>query len=166
MTRFKYDPTRVRAEFRRKYCRELDLPSGKPSGIEIYPITESEVNQIMGDCEFPFPAGGEFTTISEWMLWSALRIKYGINYLHPIPKCLQWQTYEPHYMGEKEQTIDDKLEELEIKMQNYVDHEMQYFNEKFLNKINEGQKSAVKTMACMEEDYKKYFKKNLDIVDF
>jgi hypothetical protein len=166
MTRYKYDPARVRADFRRKYCRELDLPSGKPSGVEIYPITEDEINELMGDCESSCPKFGEHVTISEWMLWAALRLKYGINYLHPIPKSLQWQTYEPHYTGEKEPTIDDKLEELETKMQNYVDLEIERFNEKFLNYINDGQKSTVKTMACMEEDYKKYFKKNLDIVEF
>jgi hypothetical protein len=164
--KYKYDPSRVRSAFRRKYCRELDLPSGKPSGIEIYPITEEEINKLMGDCEYTPPRSGELTTISEWMLWAALRLKYGITYLHPLPKSMRWQTYESHYDGDKEPTIDEKLEILEMKMQAYVDHEVQYFNEKFLDKINEGKKSTVKTMACMEEDYKNYLKNNLDIPEF
>ena len=43
---------------------------------------------------------------------------------------------------------------------------MEYFNEEFLDKINEGQKTSVKTMAYIEEDFRKYFKKNLDNVEF
>lgn len=165
MARFKYDPTRVRAEFRRKYCRELDLPSGKPSGVEMFPITEDEINNLMGGCEFDRPHSDEHTTISEWMLWSALRLKYGINYLNPQPKCLQ-VAYERTHEESAKEDLKLHLEELELRMQNYVDHEMQYFNEKFLDKINEGQKSTVKTITCMEEDFRKYFKKNLDICDF
>jgi hypothetical protein len=165
MTRFKYDPTRVRAEFRKKYCRELDLPSGKPSGVEMFPITEDEINNLMGDCEFDRPRSDEHTTISEWMLWSALRLKYGISYLNPQPKCLQ-VAYERTYEESAKEDLKLHLEELELRMQNYVDNEMQYFNEKFLDKINEGQKSTVKTMTCMEEDFRKYFKKNLDIAEF
>ena len=161
--KYKYDPARVRTSFRRKYCRELDLPSGKPSGVEMFPITADEVNRLMGDCEYSAPLDGERTTISEWMLWAALRLKYGINYLHPLPKSMQWQTYESHYAGDPKPTIDEKLEILELKMQNYIDFEMQYFNEKFLDKINYGKKSTVKTMTCMEKDFKKYFGGALDI---
>ena len=86
MAKYKYDPTRVRASFRHKYCHEIDLPSGKPSGYELYPITEQEINDLMGDFDGVAPIGGELTTISEWMLWAALRIKYGINYLNPKTK--------------------------------------------------------------------------------
>lgn len=161
MLRYRYDPSRVRPEFRRKYCRELDMPSGKPSGFEIFPITEQEINDLVGDFDGAPPVRGELKTISEWMLWAALRLKYGINYLNPKPKCLRYvneYTVAP--------SADDKLEELEIRMQNYIDNEMKYFSEKFLDKINGGQKSAVKTMTCMEQDYKKYISHGLDIPEF
>lgn len=163
--RYKYDPSRVRSAFRKKYCRELDLPSGKPSGVELNPITEEEINKLMGDCEFNPPRSSEWVSISEWMLWSALRLKYGVNYLNPQPKCLQ-VAYERIYEESAKEDLKLHLEELELRMQNYVDNEMQHFNEKILEQINNGEKSTVKTMACMEEDFKKYFKKNLDIPEF
>lgn len=164
MLRYRYDPSRVRASFRRKYCRELDLPSGKPSGFEIFPITEQEINDFLGDFDGAPPLDGELTTISEWMLWASLRLKYGINYLNPKPKCLDYDV--SNYDIKTKPEWEEKIEELEIKMQNYVDHEIEYFYKKYLEKINDGQKSVVKTMACMEEDYKKYFKKELDFGGF
>ena len=164
MARFKYDASRVRASFRSKFCKELDLPSGKKSGFYVFPIEEDEINRLMGNCEFNMP-DGEFETISEWMLWSALRMKYGINYLHPTSKQARWFLFGSD-IGEPAEKSDDKLEELELRMQNYIDNEMKYFSEYFLSKINDGQKSTVKTIGCMEEDYRKYFKKTLDIPEF
>jgi len=70
------------------------------------------------------------------------------------------------YDIKKKPKWEDKMEDLEIRMQNYIDNEIQYFGEKFLDKINEGKKSAVKTMTYMEQDYKKYFDKSLDITEF
>lgn len=153
MTRFKYDASRVRRDFHSKYCGEFQLPSGKPSGMYMYPISEEEINELMGGCEFDMPKG-EFQTISEWMLWSALRIKYGLGYMNPRTKQSRWFLFGPTCDEQVEQ--NDKFEELELRMQNYVDHEIEYFNEKFLEKINDGQKSTVKTMACMEQDFKKF----------
>lgn len=164
MLKYRYDPSRVRDSFRRKYCRELDLPSGKPSGFVLFPITEQEINDLVGDFDGAPPLDGERTTISEWMLWAGLRLKYGINYLNPTPKCLKYDV--SNYDIETKPEWEEKIEELEIKMQNYIDREIEYFNEKFLDKINKSKKSSVKTMTCMEEDYKKYFKENLDIPNF
>ena len=165
MLKYRYDPSRVRASFRRKYCRELSLPSGKPSGFEVYPITKEEIETLLADFDGAPPLGGELTTISEWMLWAALRLKYGIRYLNPTPKCLRNENVSI-YDIEARPKWEEKMEELEIRMQNYIDHEMEYFSEKFLEQLNEGKKSTLKTMTCMEEDYKKYFKNNLDISEF
>jgi len=171
MLKYRYDPTRVRASFRHKYCQELDLPSGKPSGFEIFPITEEEINNLMGDVDCVPPLDGELTTISEWMLFGALRLKYGVNYMNPMTKqhkhlLFSNDLYQRTAEDSSKAELKRHLEELEIRMQNYIDHEIQYFNEKFLEKINHGEKSTVKTMTCMEEDFKKYFQKNVDIEDF
>lgn len=165
MARYKYDPTRVRESFRNKYCKTLQLPSGKMSNYDFFPITEDEINSLMADFDSTPPQNSEWTTISEWMLFSALRFKYGVNYLNPQPKSL-WRTYERTYEKSEEEKLKLRLEEIAIRMQNYVDHEIEYFNEKYLEKINDGQKSSVKTMDCMEEDYKKYLQHGLDIPDF
>ena len=141
------------------------------SGYEFFPITEQEINELLKDFDGVPPRNDEQVTISEWMLWAALRLKYGINYLNPKTKQ-HWNLLfsDSGYQRTAEESakaeLDRRLEELECRMQSYVDNEMEYFNEEFLDKINEGQKTSVKTMACMEEDFKKYFKKNLDIAEF
>jgi len=172
MAKYKYDPTRVRVEFRRKYCKELQLPSGKMSGYELFPITEQEINELLKDFDGTPPHNDEQVTISEWMLWAALRLKYGINYLSPMSKQHRYlllscpTSYQRTAEESAKAELDRRFEELECRMQNYVDNEMEYFNEEFLDKINEGQKTSVKTMAYIEEDFRKYFKKNLDNVEF
>ena len=85
--KLKFDPLEVRPSFRRHYCRELLLPSGKPSGIQIFPIATDEVDKLTsGFTEKDYSetiARDECKTESEFLLWTALRMKYGFQYLEP-----------------------------------------------------------------------------------
>lgn len=88
-------PSDVRAVFRRKFQHEYILPSGKPSGIYAYPMPDEEV--LAYTTEFSAPTfvstddpsvlfGGYMKNESEWRLWTALRLKYGTNYMNPKKK--------------------------------------------------------------------------------
>lgn len=82
----------VRRVFRRRYQHEYVLPSGRNSGIYAYPITDEEVEVLTSEYVPPkfikttdptVLFGGYFLNESEWRLWTALRLKYGINYMNP-----------------------------------------------------------------------------------
>jgi hypothetical protein len=85
--KLKFDPLEVRPSFRRHYCRELSLPSGKPSGIQIFPISTDEINKLTNtftDKDYSETIAKDICkTESEFLLWTALRMKYGFQYLEP-----------------------------------------------------------------------------------
>lgn len=83
--KLKYNPYFVREEYRRKICGELMLPSGKPSGYELYPVTDADIYTVRSTYNFPPKEAletAEAENVHEWMLWVAARLKYGVNYLN------------------------------------------------------------------------------------
>lgn len=96
-----YNPSKVRTSFRRKFCHEYQLPSGKYSGYFAYPISDDEVIAITSDYsdeEAPNYVGKTlFANISEWRLWTALRIKYGVNYMSQRKQVIlpEMEAHEP-----------------------------------------------------------------------
>lgn len=87
MRPLRFDPLEVRPSFRSEYCQELSLPSGKKSGRYNYPIATSEIINLIKDFttdDYEKSIAKEFCkTESEFSLWLALRLKYGITYLQP-----------------------------------------------------------------------------------
>lgn len=98
--KLKFNPYFVRAEYRRVVCRELDLPSGKPSGHFLFPVEDEYVQKIAEMYEAPdvkvMTACGA-DNVHEWLLWTAARVKYGVNYLAPRRNqfWLDDRMYEP-----------------------------------------------------------------------
>lgn len=96
----------VRLTFKHKYCRTLQLPSGGWSDYDMFPITEQEVRELTKDIKSR--PKGEWITMDEYLLWCALRLKYGINYLKP-----KKQKFLSHidrlYEMPKEESLEEKL---------------------------------------------------------
>lgn len=114
--KLKYNSYYVRPEFRRIVCRELDLPSGRPSGYELYPVDGAFVQEVAGIYDPPAKAvmdscGAE--NVHEWLLWTAARVKYGINYLNP-KKNQFWLADDMYEQIRKQQSEEEfiKLENL------------------------------------------------------
>ena len=84
-TKLTFNRKQVRPSFVAHYCGEYTLPSGKMSGYYRFPITDEEINET---CKWLDLADKPkyFWTMSEWMLFTALRVKYGFNYLKPKPQ--------------------------------------------------------------------------------
>lgn len=85
--KLKFDPLEVRPSFRSTFCRELVLPSGEKSGFLAYPITTEEIRALVADfttADYESSAVHDICkTESEYAMWLALRLKYGIVYLQP-----------------------------------------------------------------------------------
>lgn len=84
--RLKYDALEVRPSFKSTYCRELMLPSGKGSGWYCYPISAEEIISLTADIteqDYKNTTAKECKTISEYLMWVALRLKFGVTYLAP-----------------------------------------------------------------------------------
>lgn len=83
--KLKYDPFDVRPSFRSHWCKELSLPSGKGSGYYLNPITTEEVIKLTEDCtdkEYETTVVKQiFNSPSEYLMWVALRRKYGVTYM-------------------------------------------------------------------------------------
>lgn len=121
--KLKYNPRFVRAEFRRMVCRELMLPSGRPSGYELRPVDEKDVEIVNETYAAPNTdalkqCGAE--NVHEWMLWVAGRIKYGSTYLQGRTQSFFLPEYKYNPIKKK-----NDLEELEIRMENMMDNRME-----------------------------------------
>ena len=129
-TKLTFNRKQVRPTFMTHYCGEYILPSGKPSGYYRFPITDEEINET---CKWldPKDKPKRFWTMSEWMLFTALRVKYGFNYLKPKP-----QTFLRHidelYAEPKE---ENALEQLENKLTSYCDFQLNEILKITLDKI-------------------------------
>jgi hypothetical protein len=117
--KLQYNSYYVRPEFRRIVCRELDLPSGRPSGYELYPVEDEYVQKVAEMYEVPdvkvMTACGA-DNIHEWLLWTAARVRYGVNYLSPKRNQF-WLTddmYEP--IRKQENEFEEEL----IKLENLI----------------------------------------------
>lgn len=122
--KLKYNSYFVRPEFRRIVCRELDLPSGRPSGYELYPVDGAFVQEIASIYEAPSKAvmdscGAE--NVHEWLLWTAARVKYGVNYLNP--KRNQFWLDDRMYEPEPE---PDLFEKERIELTNLIEQRAEY----------------------------------------
>lgn len=107
--KLKFNPYFVRAEYRRVVCRELDLPSGKPSGHFVFPVEDEYVQKIAEiyeapDAEVLAACGAD--NVHEWLLWTAARTKYGANYLNP--KRNQFWLDDRMYEPEPEPSLFEK----------------------------------------------------------
>lgn len=117
--RLKYNSYYVRPEFRRIVCRELDLPSGRPSGYELYPVEDEYVQKVAGMYEAPdvkviTSCGAD--NMHEWLLWTAARVRYGVNYLSPKRNQF-WLTDDMYEPIRKQQ---NEFEEELIKLENLI----------------------------------------------
>jgi hypothetical protein len=126
--KLQYNSYYVRPEFRRTVCRELDLPSGRPSGYELYPVDGAFVQEIASIYEAPSKSvmsscGAE--NVHEWLLWTAARLKYGTNYLNP--KRNQFWLEDDMYEPIKKQ--QNEFEEELIKLENIVEQRMEWLSE-------------------------------------
>lgn len=84
--RLKYDALEVRPSFKSTFCRELMLPSGKGSGWYCYPISTKEIISLTADLteqDYKNTTAKECKTASEYLMWVALRLKFGVTYLQP-----------------------------------------------------------------------------------
>lgn len=122
--KLKYNSFYVRKEFRMHVCRELTLPSGKPSGLELFPLDDEFVQTIADMYASPTKetlrsCGAD--NVHEWLLWTAGRIKYGFNYLNPTKR--QFWLNERMYGVEPE---CDPLEEDKIKLENIVEQKLDW----------------------------------------
>lgn len=139
--KLQYDPTVVRPAFRRKFCHEMTLPSGKHSGYELYPITEEEVRTLTSDYTAPTFVetdnvmvlfGGYFKNESEWRLWTALRVKYGTNYMKPKRE----QFWLPDYKYEPRKE-PDPAETLRSDLENQLEQRAEFIEEKIVKNVKE-----------------------------
>ena len=106
-----FNSKQVRNTFKSHYCKELSLPSGKPSGYYIFPITDEEINELSQDLK-PEEKPKRFFTWSEWALFVALRRKYGLTYLHPKTKQERFlSSYDYSNLPQKEENLAEELEE-------------------------------------------------------
>lgn len=137
----------VRNSFKSRFCGEFMLPSGKPSGYYKFPISDEEINAYMENYKNQEKPKGFFTW-SEWALWTALRCKYGFNYL-----AQKKQKFLSHIDNMYNEPKEENLEE---KMIFYCD-----------NKLNEILDLACKTVANAQpaqatENNEKNFRVALD----
>lgn len=110
MTNQIFNPKQVRDKFRSHYCKELTMPSGKMSGHYLFPISDEEVIELTRDLKFYERPKG-FLTGSEWALWTALRRKYGFNYMKPIIKQQRFISNPYNFIEKEETPAIDALEE-------------------------------------------------------
>lgn len=116
-----FNSKQVRNTFKSHYCKELSLPSGKPSGYYIFPITDEEINELSQDLN-PEEKPKRFFTWSEWAMFVALRRKYGVTYLHPKTKQERFLSeYDMSCLPQKE---ENPIEELENKLLFYCDSKL------------------------------------------
>lgn len=109
--KLKFDPLEVRPSFRSTFCRELMLPSGAGSGYFCYPISNAEVQKLTenftsSDYEQSV-ARDVCKTESEYLLWIALRLKYGVTYLTSKPGYRP--IHDSAYCAPAEPEIIDKI---------------------------------------------------------
>lgn len=112
--KLQYNSYYVRPEFRRIVCRELDLPSGRPSGYELYPVDGAFVQEVAGIYEPPSKTVMDSCgakNVHEWLLWTAARLKYGVNYLSP--KRNQFWLADDMYEAIKEHQNEEEFIRLE-----------------------------------------------------
>ena len=112
--KLKFDPLEVRPSFRSTFCRELVLPSGKKSGFLAYPITAEEIRALVADfttADYESSAVHDICkTESEYAMWLALRLKYGVVYLQPQRG---WRLVNDNkYSDPPEPDIFDKINEI------------------------------------------------------
>lgn len=144
-----YNPSKVRTSFRRKFCHEYQLPSGKYSGYFAYPISDDEVIAITSDYsdeDAPNYIGKTlFSNTSEWRLWTALRLKYGVNYLtgrKPMP--------EPCEPGpEKEEDITEFI-------MSYVDNRLDAFVNEYSRQMLQEYKEHMSREPEQPIDYRRF----------
>lgn len=117
MTKSIFNEEAVRPKFRSHFCKELMLPSGKMSGHYLFPITTEEVVELTQDLKAEDKPKG-FLTGSEWALWTALRCKYGFNYMNPITKQQRFISNPYNFIKKEETPAIDALEE---RLFNYCD---------------------------------------------
>lgn len=118
-TKLTFNRKQVRPSFMAHYCGEYTLPSGKMSGYYRFPITDEEINET---CKWldPKDKPKRFWTMSEWMLFTALRVKYGFNYLKPKPQRFLRHIDELY----AEPKTENPIEELEEKLTSYCDFQL------------------------------------------
>lgn len=122
--KLKYNPYFVRPEFKRKVCRELQLPSGRWSGYELYPISGTDIDVVRDRYGMPTKetletAGAE--NVHEWMLWVAARLKYGVNYLNKQKKQFFLPDYKYGVIQEENDKFKEELEKLNTLIEYRVD---------------------------------------------
>lgn len=122
--KLKFNPYFVRAEYRRVVCRELDLPSGKPSGHFLFPVEDEYVQKIAEMYEAPdvnVMVACRADNVHEWLLWTAARVKYGVNYLSPRRNqfWLDDRMYEP-------EPEPDLFEKERIELTNLIEQRAEY----------------------------------------
>lgn len=89
------------------------LPSGKPSGYELYPVTGADIYTVRSTYGFPPKEAletAEAENVHEWMLWVAARLKYGVNYLNR-----QKTRFVPESVWDTFKSIEENKEFLEMK---------------------------------------------------
>lgn len=143
--KLKFNPYFVRSEFRRKVCGELMLPSGKPSGYFLHPVEDGFVQDVADMYEAPdakviTACGAE--NVHEWLLWTAARLKYGVNYL--APKRNQFWLKSDAYGKVKEQ--QNKFEEELIKLDNIVEQRMEWLSETLAERGEEEKSKKIKNI--------------------
>ena len=116
--KLKYNPMDVRPSFRRKWCHEYELPSGKPSGFFQFPISTEEVLSLtshISDDKISRSAMTQYCiNLSEVRLWVALRLKYGFSYLCRNRRQFwidDWK-YDPYRSDEDKERYDKLLFEI------------------------------------------------------
>ena len=105
--RLKYDPFAVRRSFRQKWCKALVLPSGKTSDYYFFPIDSTEITSLTEDLtkdDFLHSSAKDFCkNESEFLMWVALRKKYGFSYL------VYKQKIQPAHI---EKQVDEEAEKI------------------------------------------------------
>lgn len=141
--KLKFNPYFVRAEYRRVVCRELDLPSGKPSGHFLFPVEDEYVQKIAEMYEAPdvkvMTACGA-DNVHEWLLWTAARVKYGVNYLNPRRNqfWLDDRIYEP--IRKQQNEFEEEL----IKLENLIIQRAEWAAEILTEREKEEKEEKVK----------------------
>lgn len=153
--RLTFNSKQVRTAFKSHYCKELSLPSGKPSGYYIFPITDEEINELSQDLDV-VEKPKRFLTWSEWALFVALRRKYGTTYLRPKTKqeCFL-SKYDTSNLPQKE---ENPIEELEEKLTFYCENRLN-------DMLNILQESVSNPEPERDTEKQKNFRNSLDNVD-
>ncbi|MBQ2173852.1 MAG: hypothetical protein II453_01885 [Alphaproteobacteria bacterium] len=97
----------IRLSFKHKYCKTLQLPSGNWSDYDLFPIAEDEVRSLTKD--LTGRPKGPWITNDEYLLWVALRRKYGVNYLKPKPQRFLQHIDNLYAEPQKDDSLEDKL---------------------------------------------------------